>query len=141
MIAKEQILAALKKLGPSSPTAVANSLGAEPSAVGYHLRNMLAAKTIKAAGTTNNRVYALPDQDMQGVKSAPPQQRKKPAKRGNGARAGTPRARSAAPADSFLPAYTADDRMVIVHQGEAAQIFSAEQTQAIADLLLDHFEV
>ena len=30
MINKEQILAALKKLGPSSPTAIANSMSAEP---------------------------------------------------------------------------------------------------------------
>ena len=141
MINKEQILAALKKLGPSSPTAVANSMGAEPSAIGYHLRNMLAAKTIKAAGTSNSRVYALPDQDIEGVKSAAPQQRKKPGKRRKGKRAAAPRARSTAALDAFLPAITAGLGLVICNGAQAPQVFSPEHTQAIADLLLNHFEV
>lgn len=140
MISKEQILAALKKLGPSSPTAIANSVGAEPSAISYHLRGMLEAKNLKAAGTSNNRIYALPDQDLEGAKSAPPQRLKK--SKGNGKRAQPkPRALRAQPAAPlFLPAITEDWRLVIVQQDGVHAVFTPEQTQAIADLLLTHFE-
>ena len=139
MITKEQILAALKKLGPSSPTAIGNTLGAEPSSVGYHLRNMLKDKSVKAAGTSNDRLYALPEQPIEGVKAAPPQERRKRKKAGNRKGATPSRARAATPL--YLPAFTAEQGMVIVQDGQAPQIFSPEQTQAIADLLLIHFEI
>ena len=134
MIDKEQILAALKKLGPSSPTAIANSMSAEPSAVGYHLRAMLKDKTLKAAGASNSRVYALPEQKFEAATGAPPQERKY-SKRAKPA--GT---RTAEPVGIFLPAFTADQRLVVLN-GVVPQLYSPEQTQAIADLLLQHFEV
>lgn len=139
MISKDQILATLKQLGPSSPTAIANSMHAEASAIGYHLRSMLEAKTVKASGTSNNRVYALPDQKIESAPPAPPRGRKK---KGNGkrpkAKPAAPRARPAAPL--FLPAITEDWRLVVVQESGHA-VFTPEQTQAIADLLLTHFEV
>lgn len=138
---KEQILAALKKLGPSSPSVIADNIGADPGRVGYYARQMIEAKAIKAAGTSGDRVYALPDQKIEGVRAAPPQNGKKPRKSGKPQAAKPARKGAAAPNDSFLPAFTADQRLVLVQDGQSAQVFSVERTSAIADLLLNHFEV
>lgn len=137
MIDKEQILAALKKLGPSSPTTIANTMNAEPGVIGYHLRNLLAAKAVKAAGASNSRVYALPDQDLAGAKTASQRRKaKKAAKRA----APQPRAPLPRPAAAlFLPAFTEDSRLVIVHDA-GHTLYTPEQTQSLADLLLNHFE-
>jgi hypothetical protein len=77
------ILAALKKLGPTSPGTLEDHLGASHAGLGRHLKEMLDAGTIKAAGVTKSRRLALPDQDF-ADKPAPPQRRKpkKHAKRG-----------------------------------------------------------
>lgn len=134
------ILTTLRKLGPSSPRTIVDKVGVEQSIVSYHLRQMVKAKELKAAGTTSSRVYALPDQKIEAAPSAPPQRRKK--SKGNGKRAKpkprAPRTQPAAPL--FLPAITEDWRLVIVTDGAPA-VFTPEQTQAIADLLLTHFEV
>ena len=50
-------------------------------------------------------------------------------------------AKSARPAAAvqFIPAIDAENRLVLVN-GSAPHIFNPQQTQAIADLLLMHFE-
>jgi DNA-binding Lrp family transcriptional regulator len=135
---QEQILAALKKLGPSAPRVIADTTGLDPSVCSYHLLALLKAKALKAAGTSNDRVYALHEQKLQSTPSAPPQKRKAPAKRRKAAKSAQPRA-TARPS-AFLPAMTADLSLVLVNGTAAPQIFNPEQTQAIADLLLNHFE-
>lgn len=134
---REQILAALKKLGPSSPTAIANSTSISPSLTGYHLRALLKDHQVKASGRSNDRVYALPDQKLDG---APPQERKqkKGGKRKAGKKAGTPRTRAAA-VSAFLPAVDADRNLVLIN-GAAITRYNDEQTAAIATLLSQHYE-
>lgn len=138
-IIRQQILAALKKLGPAAPRAITDEVGVDQSIVSYHLRELVKAKALKASGTTSARVYALPEQKLEATKGAP-QRRKK--SKGNGRRAKPkPRAPRAQPtAPLFLPAITEDWRLVIVQQDGVHAVFTPEQTQAIADLLLTHFE-
>jgi DNA-binding Lrp family transcriptional regulator len=126
----KQILAALKKLGPSSPTAIGDSVGMEPSAVGYHLRTRLQKGELKAQGTSNNRRYALPEQKFSA--DTPPQKGKPAARKP--AAAAKPR-----PAGDFIAAITFDHRAVLIEDG-TVRVFSPERTQAIADLMLNHFE-
>lgn len=130
---KEQILAALKKLGPSSPGVIANSTGIEPSLCGYHLKTLRAAGAITATGRTSGRVYALAGGEGGGKTASPPLRRKKKRKYRKAKR---PRA---AMAQMFIPALDGETRLVIV-RGAAPQIFSPEETKAIATLLLQHFE-
>ncbi len=129
---KDKILAALKKLGPSSPRVIADQAGIDPGKVGYSLGLLLEAKAVKAAGTSNDRRYALPEQKFERAASGSRRKRKSPATRK------TPAPR-ATPLPLFLPAFTEDYRLVIVQDG-GHTIFTPEQTQAIADLLLTHFE-
>lgn len=135
----EKILAALKTLGPSSPRALADHLKVDPGKLSYHLRTMLAAKTIQASGTTSGRLYALPGQKIDGA--TPPPSRKKHTKKAKGKHRKSRAARQAttAPAaesaTAFVPAYTADGRLVIVADNTPPQIFSTAQTEAVAQLL------
>lgn len=76
-------------------------------------------------------VYERKPRDANAA-SATPQQPKAPRKY-------TRRARPPE-AKRFIPAYTADDRLVLVNGGGEPQIFDPEQTAAIATLLLNHFE-
>lgn len=139
---QEQILAALKKLGPSSPGQVADHLGEASSSIGYHLKRMLDAGTIKAQGATSGRRIALPDQDFGAPPSAPTKGKKKhrKAKHAKARKAPTPRAqRAATPAERFIPTVDAERRLVIVNAGEPL-IFNDEQTAAIATLLFTHYD-
>lgn len=125
---QQQILDALAKLGPSKPFVIADKTGIAPANCGYHLRTLLSSGQLKASGTSNDRVYALASQKSGG--DAPPQRAKKN---------GTPRTRPAAAATGFLPAFTADQRLVVIEEDRAARIFSTDETQKLADLLLQHF--
>ena len=128
---QQLILDTLAKLGPSKPFVIADKTGIEAANVGYHLRQLLNDGQVKASGTSNDRLYALPGQKLEG-ESAPPQRRK--------AKNGAARARPAAPAAGFLPAFTADQRLVVIEGERAARIFSTDETQKLADLLLQHFD-
>lgn len=64
------IRAALQKLGPSAPRAVLDEIGSTERKVGYHLRKMLAAKELKASGTSMDRIYALRGQRIPGARPA-----------------------------------------------------------------------
>lgn len=125
---KDEILAAIKKLGPSSPTQVANSTGMDPSLAGYHLRAMAKAGTLTATGKTTGRLYAIGD--GKAATRSTPQKGKKPPK--------APRAKPAE-AERFIPAIDSDNRLVLVNGSEPLH-FTAPQTEAIAALLLQHFE-
>lgn len=141
-ITKEQITAALQRLGPSAPRGVADHLGAEASALSHHVRAMLKDGELKAAGRTMDRVIALPDQKIEGTKSAPPQRRparKKKSKLRKGAAPSTPQPKPK-PADDFIPAFTADARLVIVNGSTPPQIFTPQQTERMATLLASYFE-
>lgn len=129
--AKQQILDVLAKLGPSKPLIIADKTGIAPANCSYHLLSLARSGQLKASGKSNNRVYALTGQKPM-ADDAPPQPRKKK----NGAQ----RPRSTAPAAGFLPAFTADQRLVVIEQDRAARIFSTDETQQLADLLLQHFE-
>lgn len=142
---KEQILAALKTLGASSPRALADHLKVEPGKLSYHLRALLAEKSIQASGTTAGRLYALPGQKMDGAAPPSGKKRKKKAKGKRRKTAGrTARAPATAPAaegaTGFLAAFTADSRMVVLDGAAPPQIFAADKTNAIADLILTHFK-
>lgn len=134
---REQILAALKKLGPSSPTAIANATGISPSLTGYYLRALLKDDQVKAAGTSNDRVYALPDQKLDGT---PPQERKqkKGGKRKAGKKTRAVRPRTAAET-TFLPTVDAERNLVLIDGGSVTR-FNDAQSLAIATLLSQHYE-
>jgi hypothetical protein len=143
MITKDQIAAALRKLGPSTPAALATELDATRNTLQYHLKAMLADKAVHAAGNRLNRVVALPDQKIEG---APPQSRKPPRrkKKSNGTAKKTKRApraaRTSTPEAVFIPAIDAECRLVCINGGAAPTVYSEAQTQRIATLLLKHFE-
>lgn len=146
MLAKQDILAGLKKVGPYSPGALAAHLEVEPGALGYHLKKLLDAKELKSAGTTANRRIALPDQqfeDETDERTKPAKPRKPKARRGAAdkktRRAKARKAPRPRAAELFLPACDADSRLVIVNGG-AVQHFTEEQTAAIATLLAGHYE-
>jgi DNA-binding transcriptional ArsR family regulator len=142
---QEQILAALKKLGPSSPGAIADHLETEAGKLSYHFKQLLDAGTMKATGSGRRRQLALADQAFAAAatEAAPPQRRKKhkkakhakPARRAAARRA----PRAAVPAERFIPTVDAERRLVIVNGGEPL-IFSDAQTEAIATLLFTHYD-
>jgi len=129
---QEKILTALKKLGPSSPRVIADQVGIDPGKVSYALGRLLKAKTLKAAGTSNDRVYALPEQKLESHRK-----KKNNGKAKDKARAPQP-PRTETPL--FLPALTEGNGLVLVRAGEEPLIFNPQQTLAIAGLLLTHFE-
>jgi DNA-binding Lrp family transcriptional regulator len=146
---QEQILAALKKLGPSSPGQIADHLGTDGTKLGYHFKALLEAGTIKATGSTSTRRLALPDQDLATALPAQPRERTKRRKAKHAKRprrAKSPSARPAAraprerpaPAERFIPAVDKDARLIIVNGGEP-HIYSEAQTEAIASLLFQHY--
>jgi DNA-binding transcriptional ArsR family regulator len=71
---QEQILAALKKLGPSSPGAIADHLETEAGKLSYHFKQLLDAGTMKATGSGRRRQLALADQAFAAAatEAAPP---------------------------------------------------------------------
>lgn len=133
---REKIAVALKKLGPSAPGIIARELGEESSKVGYHIRAMEADKSLIAAGKGRGRIYGLPDQKLDGERSAPPQKhkQKKHRKAKHAPRRTAPPARA-----TFIAAVDADSRLVLIN-GSEPQIFSEEQTEAIATLLFQHYK-
>jgi hypothetical protein len=146
---QEKITAALQKTGhPIAPGELAKLVDMEGSALGYHLKNMLDAGTLKASGAARSRRIGLPAHDFAAPASESfPRQRQpkkhRKAKRAS-KRAAAPRARAAeahaAPAAKrFIPAVDADRRLVIVNGGEPL-IFDDEQTAAIATLLFTHYD-
>jgi DNA-binding transcriptional ArsR family regulator len=146
MLTQDLVLAGLKKIGPCSPGNLADHLEVEPAALGYHLKKLLDANAIKANGRSNARRIALPDQKFDEAATPPPQQRKQQkARKPKGGRKTrqhrTPHraAERAQPAERFIPAVDAQQRLVIVNGGEPL-VFTDEQTSAIADLLLQHYK-
>lgn len=145
MTPKEAITAALRKLGPASPTVIANATGDAVSKVSYHLRSMLAGKELKASGKTMGRLYALPEQNFPEAGDTPPQggKRKKKGKRPGSKKTRKPRRartpRATAKRSSFTPAITCDHALVLIEDG-VVRTFTPEQTSAIADLMLAHFD-
>lgn len=141
-VTKEQILAALKKLGPSSPGALADHLEVD-QLPGTLIKQLLDAKELKATGAARGRRIALPDQQFDAA-DAPPQQRKpKAGKKRKGPKAKkarkAPRARTAdTPAPRFIPVVDAEKRLHIINGSEPVS-FSDAQTEAIATLLFQHY--
>jgi hypothetical protein len=148
MSTRDQILANIKPDEYISPNALAKRIGGGMKAtnLSYHLRAMLKDKTLTAIGATTGRQYAIAD-------GAPPQQRKakKPTKKTRPAKttrkptkprkpAAPPPAAPVDAPEAFPPALTVDKRLVLVGMNAPAQIFTPEQTLAIADLVLDQFE-
>ena len=72
---------------------------------------------------------------VDGVSSAPPQERKPKKRR----KAKAPRARPTAIASTFLPTVDADRNLVLINDGAIAR-FNDAQTLAIATLLSQHYE-
>jgi hypothetical protein len=134
---REKILAALKKLGPSAPGAIAKEISEKPEHVGYHMRAMAVAKALKAGGAGRARHYALPDQDLAGHK-APPQRDSAPRKPAAKPRAAAPAA-ATRPAERFIPVVDAEKRLYIINSGEPLS-FNEAQTLKIAELLFVHYE-
>jgi DNA-binding transcriptional ArsR family regulator len=130
---QEQILAALKKLGPSSPGHLAEHLGATSAVLKPHFRALLDAGAIKAAGVTKSRRLALPDQDLDGLRDAgraPPQPRK----------AKKPKSRKPRHAKRALHPHGRRALAPVIVNGAEPHIFNEEQTAAIASLLFQHYD-
>ena len=143
MLTKEQITAALRKLGPSSPDALATELGCARPALQYHLKAMLGDKTITNSGTRLSRIVALTEQKLAAAPTPP----------STGAwrrrRKTTAPARREAPAPSSprttspLEVIHPGDRRRLppgVVNGAQALVYTALQTETIAQLLLQHFK-
>lgn len=62
------ILAALKKLGPSAPRVLLDEVGGSEKKLSYYLRKLRRTKQLKATGTSNARMYALPAQRLPGAR-------------------------------------------------------------------------
>lgn len=161
--AEVKIISALKKLGPSRPFQIADSSGIDPERLKNYLPPLLKRGAAKAAGATSRRLYALPDQDLKAALDAlpPPSgkpKRPKKAKRGrpSKAKAAKHRHQAFAPRSAyrklagelkrpsrangeFIAALT-HERCIVLFRDGAPQTFSREQSLAIADLVLDHFE-
>lgn len=144
---KEQITAALKKLGPSAPRAVADHLGMDSAVLSYHVRAMLEANPhqLKAAGKTSDRIIALPDQKIEEARPAPkttaPKKNRKPKrKKKGGAKVRRSVRKAPMPEPELLAAFATDDRLVLIRHAQDPQIFSSAETRAIADLICSRFE-
>jgi DNA-binding Lrp family transcriptional regulator len=141
MIIGEQIIAALKKIGPCRPGELADHLEVEHSAIGYHLKKMLEAGTLKAIGNSAARRIGLPDQTFEEA-GAPPQPRAKPKARKQKKHRKAPKARApqaARPAECFIPVVDAEKRLHIINGGTPVS-YDGVQTLAIAELLFAHYE-
>lgn len=136
---KEKILAALRKLGPRAPTAVANEIGESSSKVGYHMRAMAEVKELKASGNGRARIYGLPDQDLARPEEAPPQQRRATARKPRRKTAAKKAAPAARTAERFIPVVDAERRLYIINGAEPIA-YNESQTLAIATLLQQHYE-
>lgn len=134
-ITADQITTALKKLGPSGVTVIANELGADPSAVSYHLRRLAKDKAIIATGATSSRRYSLPGQKIDGQVQASParesRKHKRRKARGNGH---APKAES-----TFIPAVDADSNLLLITDA-GVQRFTEKQSMALAQIVFTHFE-
>lgn len=141
---QDKITAALKDLGrPVSPAQLANAADVPLSSLGYHMKKMLNAGTLKGVGKSNNRRVGLPDHDFGATapEATPPQRRKKHDKKKHAPRAQRAAAatRPAKPLERFIATVDAERRLVIVRDGDP-QIFSDAQTEAIATLLFTHYD-
>jgi DNA-binding Lrp family transcriptional regulator len=145
---KEQITAALKKLGPVSPGELADHLGVDNKTIGKYAKPMLEAGTLKAAGATNRRRLALPDQKIDVETPTLPKRRKKKSNGMAKRTAAKPRAPKPAPPKpapapdgDFIAAVTADSRLVLFIPGAARPlVFDDVQTERVAQLMHTHFE-
>lgn len=144
MITPEEITVGLKKIGPTSPGALADHLHVELPALRYHLKKLLDAGTIKAQGTTANRRIAMPDQKFEepNEPETTKQTLRKP-KKGKKAKkrkaAPAKQAARAPAAERFIPTVDADSRLCIIN-GAEPMFFSEEQTEKIAELLFVHYK-
>lgn len=142
-ITKDQIIAALKKLGPVSPGELADHLEVEQSALGYHVKKMLDAGELKAAGKTSGRRIALPDQKFEEGDATPQEQRrpKKKAKRKASApRRAAPAPRPAVVQTAPMAAITTDFRIVIFNDQGAPAVLSEAQSEKVAELCHQFFK-
>ena len=136
---RTQIVELIRKLGPSSPAAVHDKIGGSYEAVKYQLQQLAAAGTLQATGATISRRYALPGQKPADA-DAPPQ-RRKAKKKGKPAQRARPATAPAPVTEPCIAAVTgAPRRLVVIGAGAAPQVYTREQTLAIADTVLDHFE-
>lgn len=135
----QQVLAALKKLGPSKPREIVDHIGADQAAVKKALKELLAAGDVKASGKTTGRIYALPGQEFQAADAPQQRKQKKGGKRKAGKKTRTTRPRPAAAADAFLPTVDADRNLVLINDAAVTR-FNDAQTLAIATLLSQHYE-
>jgi DNA-binding transcriptional ArsR family regulator len=145
MLKKDDILAALKKIGPCAPADLAKQLGVEGPALRYHLKPLIEGGEVKAAGNRRGLRIALPDQKLDAAADSPtpPQHRRKARKpKRKSKERKTRRAHKtslARTAERFLPTVDVASRLVIVNGGEPI-IFDEPQTSAIAALLFQHYD-
>lgn len=150
MSTQQQILAVFKPDLRMTPAEIARASGVDRGKLTYHLGQLVAEQKLDAAGATSTRTYALHVEQAPG---APKTNGAKPPKhtRSKAPRRHRQNGKTRAPAKQpdppapvcnvadFTPALTADPRLVIVG-GTEPLIFSPEQTQNIATLMLDRFE-
>ena len=149
MSKQQQILAVFKPNAWLKKSDIARASDVDIGMAGYYLKQLVDEGKLSAIGATGDRMFALHGTAGATGSAPPPKAAKAPRKGPAGKRAKTPKApkpkaappRPAAPCNvtPFTPAMTADRRMVIVG-GSEPLMFSIEQTQSIADLVLDNFE-
>lgn len=138
-LTKDQITAALRKSGPMLIGALASSLDVDRAALQYHLKGM---PDLKYGGSRIARQVALADQKIEAAEDTPPKKRNGKARKGHRAKKPAPRPTPPKQPDEpeFLPAVTADARLVILNGVHRPQIFTPQQTEDIATLLGGRFE-
>ena len=126
MSKQQQILAVFKPNAWLKKSDIARASDVDIGMAGYYLKQLVDEGKLSAIGATGDRMFALHG-TAGATGSAPPP------------KAAPPRPAAPCNVTPFTPAMTADRRMVIVG-GSEPLMFSIEQTQSIADLVLDNFE-
>ena len=141
----DKIAAALKEHGPMNAAQLGEHVHVEYLAT--YLSQMARKGLLKKAGGRGG-VYALPEQKLEGGSTPPPRAAgrgksktrrkatKKPPAKPRAARKNAAAGNGAA----FIAALTFE-RCLLVVKDAGHQLFTREQTLAIAELVLDHFAV
>lgn len=140
MSVREQIFAVFKPGDVLSKAEIANASGVVVEKLGYYLNQLAEEGKIVAIGVSTARRFSLPD--ASSATPARARSRGSSHKQRHNKRRATPAPAAARVGNvtDFTAAMTFDRRMVLLGASEPL-VFSPEQTQQIADLMLANFEL
>lgn len=140
---KDTIIAALRKLGPAGPKAIAAKAGISKHLARTALELLSAEGEVKSTGNGRGLLFALKDQEFGApAPKNQPAKRKKHGKKKSGGKAKRRRRAPEQPvriAQEFHAAVDAKNCIVILVDGHAHR-YTPEQSLAIAELAFMHFE-